>query len=155
MSQNNDSVDKLADEYSKTEDDKAAYIKAQTSTIISQTKEINHLKRELEKVAAENEKLSMELVQLKAVGAVSGAGSEGQFDTCAEETICIVQLEILKNMAMTRELTLEETKKAEIFTKTLLMVRGKKPIEKEEDKVEKLSNEDLLKMMEAMGKEDN
>ena len=155
MSQNNDSVDKLADEYSKTEDDKAAYIKAQTSTIISQTKEINHLKRELEKVAAENEKLSMELVQLKAVGAVSGAGSEGQFDTSSEETICVVQLEILKNMAMTRELTLEETKKAEIFTKTLLMVRGKKPIEKEEDKVEKLSNEDLLKMMEAMGKEDN
>lgn len=155
MSQNNDSVDKLADEYSKTEDDKAAYIKAQTSTIISQTKEINHLKRELEKVAAENEKLSMELVQLKAVGAASGAGSEGQFDTSAEETICVVQLEILKNMAMTRELTLEETKKAEIFTKTLLMVRGKKPVEKEEDKVEKLSNEDLLKMMEAMGKEDN
>lgn len=155
MSQNNDSVDKLADEYSKTEDDKAAYIKAQTSTIISQTKEINHLKRELERIAAENEKLGMELVQLKAVGAVSGAGSEGQFDTSAEETICVVQLEILKNMAMTRELTLEETKKAEIFTKTLLMVRGKKPVEKEEDKVEKLSNEDLLKMMEAMGKDEN
>ena len=155
MSDNNDSVDKLADEYSKTEDDKAAYIKAQTSTIISQTKEINHLKRELEKVAAENEKLSMELVQLKAVGSVSGAGSEGQFDTSAEETICIVQLEILKNMSMTRELTLEETKKAEIFTKTLMLIRGKKVVEKDEDRVEKLSNEDLLKMMEAMGKEDN
>lgn len=155
MSQNNDSVDKLADEYSKTEDDKAAYIKAQTSTIISQTKEINHLKRELERIASENEKLGMELVQLKAVGTVSGGGSEGQFDTSAEETICVVQLEILKNMAMTRELTLEETKKAEIFTKTLLMVRGKKPVEKEEDKVEKLSNEDLLKMMEAMGKDEN
>ena len=155
MSDNNDSVDKLADEYSKNDDDKAAYIKAQTSTIISQTKEINHLKRELERVAKENERLSMELVQSKAVGAVSGGGSEGQFDISAEETICVVQLEILKNMAMTRELTLEETKKAEIYTKTLLMVRGKKPVEKEEDRVEKLSNEDLLKMMEAMGKEDN
>lgn len=155
MSQNNDSVDKLADEYSKTEDDKAAYIKAQTSTIISQTKEINRLKQEVEKLAKENEKLGMEMVQLKAVGAVSGAGSEGQFDTSDEETICVVQLAILKNMAMTRELTLEETKKAEIYTKTLLMIRGKKPTEKEEDNVEKLSNEDLLKMMESLGKEDN
>ena len=155
MSDNNDSVDKLADEYSKNDDDKAAYIKAQTSTIISQTKEINHLKRELERVAKENERLSMELVQSKAVGAVSGGGSEGQFDISAEETICVVQLEILKNMAMTRELTLEETKKAEIYTKTLLMIRGKKPVEKEEEKIEKLSNEDLLKMMEAMGKDEN
>lgn len=155
MSQDNDSVDKLADEYSKTEDDKAAYIKAQTSTIISQTKEINRLKQELEKIAKENERLSMELVQTKAVGSVSGGGSEGQFDISAEETICVVQLEILKNMAMTRELTLEETKKAEIYTKTLLMIRGKKPVEKEEEKIEKLSNEDLLKMMEAMGKDEN
>lgn len=154
MSDKNDSVDKLADEYSKTEDDKAAYIKAQTSTIISQTKEINKLKNEVEKLASENEKIGMELVQLKAVGAVSGGGSssEGSFNVSDEETICVVQLAILKNMAMTRELTLEETKKAEILTKTLLLVRGKKPIEKEEDKVEKLSNEDLLKMMDSLSK---
>ena len=45
----NESIDKLADEYSNTDVDQKAYIKAQSSTIISQTKEINNLKRELEK----------------------------------------------------------------------------------------------------------
>lgn len=143
------SVDKLADEYSNTDSDQRAYIKAQSSTIISQTKEINNLKREMERIAKENERLSMENVQLKAL---APAQEQGQFGTSDEETICVVQLAILKNMALGRELTLEECKKTEIYVKTLKEIRGKKVIATEEDKVEKLSNEDLLKFMESANK---
>lgn len=143
------SVDKLADEYSNTDSDQRAYIKAQSSTIISQTKEINNLKREMERIVKENERLSMENVQLKAL---APAQESGQFNTSDEETICVVQLAIIKNMALARELTLEECKKTEIYVKTLKEIRGKKVIATEEDKVEKLSDQDLLKFMESANK---
>lgn len=145
----NDSIDKLADEYSNTDSDQKAYIKAQTSAIISQTKEINNLKRELEKIAKENERLSMDNIQLKAL---SPKEESGQFGTSDEETICVVQLAIIKNMAMTRELTLEECKKTEIYVKTLKEIRGKKVEVKEEETMDKLSNEELLKLMESVSK---
>lgn len=147
----NDSIDKLADEYSNTDSDQRAYIKAQSSTIISQTKEINNLKRETEKLAKENERLMMENVQLKALA----PQEQGQFGTSDEETICVVQLAIIKNMALSRELTLEECKKTEIYVKTLKEIRGKKVAHTEEDRAEKLSNEDLLKLMESVGKAEN
>jgi len=143
----NDSIDKLADEYSNTESDQKAYIKAQSSTIISQTKEINNLKRELEKLAKENERLVFENTQMRATN------PEKQFETSDEETICVVQLAILKNYAMSRELTMEECKKTEIYVKTLKEIRGKKVVADEGEKVEALSNEELLKLMESVGKE--
>jgi regulator of replication initiation timing len=142
----NDSIDKLADEYSNTESDQKAYIKAQSSTIISQTKEINNLKRELEKLAKENERLLFENTQMRATN------PEKQFETSDEETICVVQLAILKNYAMSRELTMEETKKVEILNKILLSIRDINRKNIETDNAESLSNEDLLKMMEALNK---
>jgi hypothetical protein len=148
----NDSIDKLAEEYASTDNDQQAYNKALSSTIISQTKEINNLKRETEKLAKENERLLMENAQLKALA----PQEQGQFATSDEETICVVQLAILKNTALTRELTLEETKKTEIYVKTLKEIRGKKVMAvDEEEKVEKLSNEDLLKLMESVNKVGN
>jgi|GEM_PF-2060277 hypothetical protein len=147
MSEKNDSIDKLVETYSKSEDEQKAYIKAQQTTIINQTKEINALKREIEKLAAENERILLENAQLKALS----GGAKGDFSTTAEETICLVQLEMIKNMALTRELTLEETKKSEIFLKMLQSIRGKAAQQSEEEKVEKLSNEDLLKFMESLG----
>lgn len=141
----NTSIDQMADNYVKDERDEKAYMRALNATIVSLNKEINGLKKEIEKLAGENEKLLMENAQLKALNP-----SSGDFSTTAEETICLVQLEMIKNQAMTRELTLEETKKSEIFLKMLQSIRGK-VAQKEEDKVEKLSNEDLLKFMESLG----
>lgn len=143
----NDSIDKLADEYSNTESDQKAYIKAQSSTIISQTKEINNLKRELEKLVKENERLLFENTQMRATN------PEKQFETSDEETICVVQLAILKNFALSRELTMEECKKTEIYVKTLKEIRGKKVVADDGEKVEALTNEELLKLMESVGKE--
>lgn len=147
MSEKNDSINKLVETYSQSEDEQKAYIKAQQATIINQTKEINSLKREIEKLASENERIALENAQLKALS----GGGKNDFSTTPEETICLVQLEMIKNMALTRELTLEETKKSEIFLKMLQSIRGKAAQQSEEDKVEKLSNEDLLKFMESLG----
>lgn len=146
-----DVVDKLSEEFSNTDFDQKAYIKAQTSTIVSQTKEINSLRKEVERLAKEYERISMENVQLKA----TAPKESGSFGVSDEETICVVQLAILKNYALARELTLEETKKTEIYVKTLKEIRGKKVEVKEEEKIEKLSNEELLKLMESVGKAEN
>ena len=149
MSDKNESIDKLADEYSNTDTDQKAYIKAQTSTIISQTKEINNVKREVERLAKENERLVLENTQLRAL---APAQSGDQFTTTDEETICIIQLAMIKNMAMTRELTMDECKKSEIYLKMIQSIRGK-AVAKEEEPMEKLSNEELLKMMDSLGKD--
>jgi len=144
----NDSINKMAADYSNSEEDKSAFIKAQNQTILAQSKEINNIKRETEKLANEVERLLFENAQLKAITPKEGSSV---FDVSDEETICVVQLAILKNHAMIRELTMEECKKTETYVKTLKEIRGKK-VEKMEDPVENLSNDDLLKLMESMNK---
>lgn len=51
---------------------------------------------------------------------------------------------------MQRELTLEECKKVEIYCKVLKELRGKK-VDKEEPKMEALTNEQLMEMMKSVG----
>lgn len=142
----NESIDHLADTYASTESDAKAYQKAQSATIVSQTKEINVLRKQKEQIEKEFEKLTMDYVQLKALN----PSSSGQFEVSDEETICIVQIAILKNLAMQRELTLEECKKVEIYCKVLKELRGKK-VDKEEPKMEALTNEQLMEMMKSVG----
>jgi hypothetical protein len=50
---------------------------------------------------------------------------------------------------MQRELTLEECKKSEIYTKTLMLLRGKQE-KKEVDTIGSLSNEELMEAMKAL-----
>lgn len=142
----NSSIDKLAQIYATDEDDAKAYQKAQASTIISQTKEINSLRKMKEQLETELANLQMENIQLKAAN--PGAT---KFETSDEETICVVQLAIIKNLALQRELTLEECKKTEIYVKTLKDIRGKK-IEAKEESPSALSNEELMKAMNEMMK---
>lgn len=144
----NDSIDKMVESYTKTEEDQKVFLNVQTQTILNQSKEINRLKKEIEKLAGEIERYTIENAQLKALAPKE---NNGQFATSDEETICVVQLAILKNHAMARELTMEECKKTEVYVKTLKEIRGKKVVE-QEDPVETLSNEDLLKMMDSLNK---
>jgi regulator of replication initiation timing len=143
----NDSIDKLAEQYTNSDSDTTAYIKAQQSTIISQTKNINDLRKKLEEMSRSLETLTIENTKLKAL-APSGSIETSIAD---EESICLVQLALINNMSMQRELTLEETKKVEIYTKTLLLVRGRKPEKEDEGSIGNLSNEDLLAAMKSMG----
>lgn len=142
----NESIDHLADTYASTDSDAKAYQKAQAATIISQTREINTLRKQKEQIEKEFEKLTMEHVQLKAMnpGAMSG------LEVSDEETICIVQIAILKNLAMQRELTLEECKKTEIYCKVLKEIRGKTAVKEEPASLSGLDPAELTKLMKEM-----
>ncbi len=65
-----------------------------------------------------------------------------------EILICETQLFLLKEHAMTRELTMEECRKVQILTEVLEKVK-KKP--KDTSNVEKLDNEDLLRIVQIHG----
>jgi len=142
----NDSIDKLAEQYASTEDDAKAYQKAQAATIVAQTRQINELRKKLEELSKQCETLTIENTKLKALAPASSLDST----IPDEESICLVQLALLNNMSMQRELTLEECKKAEIYSKILISIRAKKPTE-ETSSIGNLSNEDLLAAMKSMG----
>lgn len=141
----NDTLDKMAEVYAQDDEDAKAYQKAQAATIITQTRQVNELRKKLEELSQQCEKLTIENTRLKALG--NGTEVEQGNDA---ETICIVQLALLNNYSMQRELTLEECKKAEIYTKTLISLRGKQD-KKEVDTVGTLSNEELLEAMKSLG----
>jgi hypothetical protein len=141
----NESIDKLAEQYSSDEEDAKAYQKAQGATIVTQTRHINELRKKLEEMSGQLEKLTIENTKLKALG--NGTEVEKGNDA---ETICMVQLALLNNYSMQRELTLEECKKAEIYTKTLVLIRGKQD-KQEVNTIGTLSNEELLEAMRSLG----
>jgi hypothetical protein len=140
----NSSIDKLAEQYTDTESDAKAYQKAQTATIISQTKQINELRKKIEELSQQADQLTIENTRLKALN------PSEEFDTEDAETIAVVQLALLRNYAMQRELTLEECKKSEIYVKILKELRATQPKEKQES-IGGLTNEQLLELMKSAG----
>ena len=64
-----------------------------------------------------------------------------------EQLICETQITILKDKAITRELTFEEAKKFAIFTEVLENIR--KASKGSDINVQKLSDEELLKLVEG------
>lgn len=102
-----------------------AFAEAQFKTIVAQNKQITELKAQVQSPAAQ-------IIQFPSMG------------LSPEEEICIEQLHILRASSKNRELTLEEAKKTEIYTKMLLQIRGNS---KDVDtKFKNLSAEDLLKL---------
>lgn len=142
----NSSIDKLAEQYTGTESEAEAYQKAQSATIISQTKEINQLRKDKEKLEKELEKLTIENVQFKALN----PSQQSQFEITDQETICVVQIALLKNLAMQRELSLEECRKTEIYVKVLKEIHARKP-NGDETNMNKLSNAELIALMDEVG----
>lgn len=145
MSENN-SIDKLAETYAGDEDDAKAYQKAQTATILTQTRHINELRKKLEELSKQCEALTIENTRLKTL-APDDSGIEKGSDA---ETICLVQLALLNNYSMQRELSLEEVKKMEIQAKILMALQGKQD-KAEVNTVGSLSNEELIEAMKNLG----
>jgi small-conductance mechanosensitive channel len=141
----NASIDSLAETYATEETDTKAYIKAQQGTIINQTRQINELRKKLEELSKQCEQLTIENTQMKAL-----APSTGIIEMTDQESICLVQIALLKNFALQRELTLEECKKVEIYVKVLKEIKSAKP-EKEEISASSLSNEELIALMNSVG----
>lgn len=135
---NNDSIDKLAEMYASDDEDQKVFLEAQRATIISQTKQINEARRKLEELSKQLQELTIENTRLKALSPESK-----EMDKEDPETIAIVQLALLRSYAMQRELTLEETKKYEIYTKTLVLIKGKSANE-EANSISNISTEELV-----------
>lgn len=137
----NKTIDKMAEQFNSVEEMKA-YSNAQYKTILNQSKQIGQLQ-------LENEKLKEEVAKLVKEATVGAATKslEGSFQTSDEETTCVIQIAMIKQLAMSRELTLDETRKFEIFSKTLMSIRGK--IEKTPEPTKAMSNEELLALMQA------
>jgi len=126
-------------------EDLKEYSNAQYKTIIAQSKKINDLERKLEST---EEKLA----KSEQTNTIAGSLSKDQDNNGSDgETICLIQLALLRSAAMKGELTLEETKKVEIYVKTLQVLRGKGGEDKKPKEAGKaLSNEELIALMNSV-----
>jgi uncharacterized coiled-coil protein SlyX len=132
------SIDKMISKF-KTELEFKTYCEIQFKTITKLNKAI------VEK-DAEIEHLKSLLVKTSPLLEVSDSGI--LTESTDEEQICRTQLRRLRDLSMSRELTLEETKKAEIFAK-LLNGNIKVKDDKDETTVRNMSSEDLLKLVDG------
>ena len=107
----------------------------------SQFKSILELKKQLKKTEEENKSLKSMLENNLPSLAVDMLGVSN------EQLICETQITILKDKAVTRELTFEEAKKFAIFTEVLENLR--KNTKSADINVQKMSDEDLLKLVEG------
>src|ERR1017187_1253186 len=114
----NDVTGKIVDSI-KDFDDLKEYSNAQYSTIVAQSKKITELERKVETLETKITKSE----QVNTVNSVLNPSQESKGSDA--ETICLIQLALLCGAAKNGELTLEETKKVEIYAKTLLLLRGK------------------------------
>jgi hypothetical protein len=141
MKKDNKSIDKMAEQFTSPEE-LQAYSEAQYKTILNLNEKLNNLQKELETVKAENSKL-----RNKSVIQESTVPADSKFKTTDEETACVVQIAILKNHALERELVTDEVKRLEILTKTLHLIRGKVEDPKKEKGASDIPSEDLQKML--------
>jgi hypothetical protein len=105
-----------------------------------QFKSIVELKKQIKKLEEENKSLKTMLESNLPTLTFDGLGVSN------EQLICETQITILKDKAVTRELTFEEAKKFAIFTEVLENLR--KNTKSSDINVQKMSDEDLLKLVE-------
>lgn len=117
-----------------------AFSEAQQKTIIQLTKKIKQLEEERDHL----KKLVESSVPLVTTNEKHIYPTE-KFLTSDQEAICRTQLLKLREMALDRELTLEETKKVEIFSKILIALENAPKVIKVN--TESLNNDDLLSVI--------
>lgn len=76
-----------------------------------------------------------------------------KFLSSSEESICVMQLEKLRDISSARELTLEEARRVEIFSKVLSASRNSPKVI--ELKTKHMSNEQLLAIVEGTSDQSN
>lgn len=135
-------IDKMIAQF-KSLEDLQAFCKAQQKTLIDLTKklkgsedEIKHLKKLLE-------------------GAVPVINAPAKIDFSAndEEAIAREQLYLLKKISAEKELTLEETKRYEIYTKMLISLKEKPKTIDASSRT--LSNEQLMATLKSSDSDDD
>lgn len=107
----------------------------------NQFKSIVELKKQVKRLEEENASLKKMMESNLPTLSFDGLGVSN------EQLVCETQITILKDKAITRELTYEEAKKFAIFTEVLESL--KKSSKNSDINVQKLSDEELLKLMES------
>lgn len=107
----------------------------------SQFKSIVELKKQIKKLEEENGSLKSMLENNLPSLTIDGLGVSN------EQLICETQITILKDKAITRELTFEEAKKFAIFTEVLENIR--KNSKSSDINVQKMSDDELIKLVEG------
>lgn len=128
------------------------YCNAQYATITELGRQVNVLKEE----KASLEKLLKDTVPSLPVGmpvntSVSGSCNIIEFPkyvVSPEEEICLQQLHILNSISKNRELTLEEARRLEIYSKIIISLKN--AVKDIETPSQQLSNEDLLKLANSL-----
>ncbi len=134
-----ESISKTIQQY-KDFDSLQQFAEAQNKTIIQISKQVQKLKEERDHLKT---LLESSVPLIKKEGEHVGE----KFLTTAEEAICVMQLDKLRDISSARELTLEETRKVEVFSKVLAAVRNApKTIE---IKNKQMSSEELLALVES------
>lgn len=121
-------------------EDLQRFASAQYNTLIIQSKKIHKLEEELEILQTKLQKKEAE-TNIQVVDITNDRVNDA-------ETTCLVQLALLKNKSMLGELTLEETKKVEIYAKTLNLIRTKKSEDNDDKEIAKATDTaSLLKLL--------
>lgn len=137
----NKTIDKMALQFTSLEE-LQAYCDSQYKTIITLNQRLQSNETELEKLRNVNEKLKQEQMVATATNSISN----DKFKTTDEETICVIQIAMLKQTALERELSMDETKKLDTFVKVLLSLRAKDTTKKPVA-TDNLTEEQMLEMM--------
>lgn len=109
----------------------------------AQQKVIIQLNKKIQKIESEKNHLE-ELVKKSPVTLFGDKAISLDSDMATEEAICVMQIKRLEEVSLGRELTLEETRKLEAFSKILATFRnGTKTAE---NKTKNIPTEQLLKL---------
>jgi phenylalanine-4-hydroxylase len=133
------SVDKMLEQF-KDFAELQVYAQSQYKTIISSSQKIKKLEDEI-----------THLKKLIESGNIVDISSEKKYSelltSSDEETISKIELNKLKHVSFERELTLEETKKVDIYSKILATIRGQQKTFDATSK--KMDESELLKLVDG------
>jgi hypothetical protein len=125
-------------------DELKKHSESQYMIITEQTKKIFELE-------SKTDHLSSRLAESETKLLASSSLNIDQEENSDAETVCVVQIAMLKSLAMNRELTLEETKKVEILVKTLYLIKGRTSNKDTKQFGANLTTEQLLSLASNIG----
>lgn len=111
----------------------------------NQFKAIVELQKQIATLQAENQSLKTMLEQN-----LPSLNNDLSFQISNEELICLTQLQMLKDAAVMSPLTLEETRKFQVFSDVLTRIKAKSP-SSQETTVKNMSTEQLLTIVQSNG----
>lgn len=119
----------------ESDDDRESFFQAQMKLINDLTKERDDLNRQVKHL---QEAVKKATAQPKV--------AQPENEKSYQEQICIEQLKLLNSKSQDNELTAEEARKVDIYTKLLIQIQGG-TANKPKSAIEKMSTEDLLKLV--------